>query len=211
MSDKGIGASVRRKEDQRFVRGRGNYVADMVRPGMAWGAFVRSPHAHATITRHRHVRRRRHAGRARCVLTGADLAAAGVGGLPCGWGIKGPDGTPMKEPPHPALAQGKVRYVGDAVAFVVAETAAQARDAAEAITVTYELLPAVIDLEGAIAPGASLLFDDVPNNLCSDWEIGDARDGRCRLRQGRACRAHQAREQPPGRQPDGAARGDRRA
>jgi carbon-monoxide dehydrogenase large subunit len=172
MSDKGIGASVRRKEDQRFVRGRGSYVADMIRPGMAWGTFVRSPHAHATITGIDTSQAAAMPG-VSLVLTGADLAAAGVGGLPCGWGIKGPDGTPMKEPPHPALAQGKVRYVGDAVAFVVAETAAEARDAAEAIIVTYDVLPAVIDLARAASPGAPLLFDDVPDNLCSDWEIGD--------------------------------------
>jgi len=173
MSDKGIGASVRRKEDQRFLRGKGSYVADLVRPGMAWGVFVRAPHAHARILAIDTTRAATMPG-VLLVLTGADLAAAGVGGLPCGWGIKGTDGAPMKEPPHPALAQGKVRHVGDPVAFVVAETAAQARDAAEAIAVTYDVLPAVIDLEGALAPGAPLLFDDVPNNLCCDWSIGDA-------------------------------------
>lgn len=173
MSDKGIGASVRRKEDQRFVRGRGSYVADMVRPAMAFGAFVRSPHAHAAITAVDTARASAMPG-VLLVLTGADLAAAGVGGLPCGWGIKGTDGMPMKEPAHPALAQGKVRYFGDAVAFVVAETAAAARDAAEAIAVSYDVLPAVIDLKAAIAPGAPLLFDDVPDNLCCDWSIGDS-------------------------------------
>ena len=173
MSDKGIGASVRRKEDQRFVRGKGSYVADMVRPGMAFGVFVRSPHAHARIVSIATADAAAMPGVA-LVLTGADLAAAGVGGLPCGWGIKGTDGEPMKEPPHPPLAFGKVRHVGDPVAFVVAESLAQARDAAEAIAVDYEVLPAVVDLEAAIAPGAPLLFDDVPNNLCCDWSIGDA-------------------------------------
>jgi carbon-monoxide dehydrogenase large subunit len=173
MSDKGIGVSVRRKEDARFVRGRGAYVADMVRPAMAFGAFVRSPHAHAAITAIDTTRAAAMPG-VLLVLTGADLAAAGVGGLPCGWGIKGTDGQPMKEPPHPALAIGKVRYVGDAIAFVVAESASAARDAAEAVAVTYDVLPAVIDLEGALAAGAPLLFDDVPGNLCCDWSIGDA-------------------------------------
>ena len=108
------------------------------------------------------------------ILTGADLVAAGVGGLPCGWGITGTDGLPMKEPPHPALAQGKVRYVGDAVAFILAETAHEARDAAELIEVDYTPLPAAVDLESAIAPGAPQIFEDVPGNLCCDWSIGDA-------------------------------------
>src|SRR5205085_11304810 len=104
---------------------------------------------------------------------GEDLKAAGVGGLPCGWGITGKDGLPMKEPPHPALAQGKVRYVGDAVAFVAAETVEQARRAAEAVAVDYETLPAVIGLAEALRPGAALLFEEVPGNLCCDWELGD--------------------------------------
>ena len=172
MAQTGIGASVRRKEDQRFLRGRGNYVADLQRPGMTHGVFLRSPHAHALL-------RGVDTGAALAmpgiigVVTGADLQAAGIGGLPCGWGITGTDGLPMKEPPHPALAIGKVRHVGDAVAFVIAETAHQARDAAEALHVEYVPLPAAIDLEGAIAPGAPQVFDDVPGNLCCDWSIGD--------------------------------------
>jgi aerobic carbon-monoxide dehydrogenase large subunit len=117
----GIGARPLRKEDRRFLTGRGNYVADIKRPDMVAGVFVRSPHAHAVIESI-------DAGGALAmpgvltVVTGEDLKAAGVGGLPCGWGITGKDGLPMKEPPHPALAQGKVRHVGDPVAFVVAET-----------------------------------------------------------------------------------------
>src|SRR5579864_5822776 len=102
----GIGRAPRRKEDLRFLTGRGNYVADIKRPGMTAGVFVRSPHAHA-------------------VITSIDGTAARA--RPCGWGITGRDGLPMKEPPHPALAIGKVRYVGDAVAFVVAETLENAR------------------------------------------------------------------------------------
>ncbi|HVC61713.1 MAG TPA: xanthine dehydrogenase family protein molybdopterin-binding subunit, partial [Acetobacteraceae bacterium] len=107
------------------------------------------------------------------VLTGADLAADGVGGIPCGWGITGKDGLPMKEPAHPALAQGKVRHVGDPVAFVVAETPALAKQAAEAVVVDYDTLPAVVGVLDAIRPGAPLLFDDIPENLCCDWELGD--------------------------------------
>jgi carbon-monoxide dehydrogenase large subunit len=173
MSHRGIGASVRRKEDARFVQGAGNYVADMLRPGMAWGSFVRSPHAHATITRIDTAKARAMPG-VLGIWTGEQLAAAGVKGLPCGWGIKGSDGKPMLEPGDPPLAIGKVRHVGDAVAFVVADTQAHARDAAEAVAVDYAVLPAAIDLREAIAPGAPQIFDDVPNNICCDWDIGDA-------------------------------------
>jgi len=134
MSATGIGASVRRKEDQRFVTGKGRYVDDLNRPGQAHAVFVRSPHAHATI-------RSLDASPARAmpgvlaVLTGDDLTADKVGGLICGWMIHSKDGTPMKAGPHPALAQGKVRYVGDHVAVVIADTLAQAKDAAEAVQV----------------------------------------------------------------------------
>jgi carbon-monoxide dehydrogenase large subunit len=173
MTQDGIGASVRRKEDQRFIRGRGSYVADMQRPGMAHGVFLRSPHAHAAL-RGIDLAAALAAPGVLGIVTGADLAAAGVGGLPCGWGITGSDGQPMKEPPHPALALGKVRHVGDPVAFVVAGTAHEARDAADLIRVDYAPLPAAIDLETAIAAGAPQIFDDVPGNLCCDWSIGDA-------------------------------------
>jgi carbon-monoxide dehydrogenase large subunit len=173
MQHRGIGASPRRKEDQRFLRGAGNYVADMARPGMVFGAFLRAPHAHARILG---IDTKAAAAMPGVIAihTGAELKAAGVNGLPCGWGIKGSDGKPMLEPGHPPLAIDKVRHVGDAVAFVVAETAHQARDAAEAIDVRYQVLPAAIDLEAAVAPDAPLVFDDVPGNLCCDWSIGDA-------------------------------------
>jgi len=172
MSDViGIGAAPRRKEDLRFLTGRGNYVDDIKRPGMVVAVFVRSPHAHARI-------KSIDAGAALAmpgviaVFTGEDLKAAGVNGLPCGWGITGKDGA-MKEPPHPALAQGKVRYVGDAVAVVIAETVEQARDGADAVAVDYEVLAPIIGLADAVKPGAPLVFDDVPGNLCCDWELGD--------------------------------------
>ena len=169
----GIGAAPRRKEDLRFLTGRGNYVADIKRPDMVAGVFVRSPHAHAVITSIDATDALAMPG-VLAVVTGADLKAAGVGGLPCGWGITGKDGLPMKEPPHPALAQGKVRHVGDPVAFVVAETREQAASAAEAIAVGYDVLPAVVGVLDAVKPGAPLLFDDVPGNLCCDWALGDA-------------------------------------
>src|SRR6266478_2111949 len=168
----GIGAAPRRKEDLRFLTGRGNYVADINRPEMVVGVFVRSRHAHARIKSIDPSAALAMPG-VLAVFTGIDLKADEVNGLPCGWGIKGKDGQPMKEPPHPAIAQGKVRYVGDAVAFVIAETLPQARSAAEALAVDYEVLPAVVGLPDALKPDAALLFDDVPNNLCCDWHLGD--------------------------------------
>jgi carbon-monoxide dehydrogenase large subunit len=168
----GIGARPLRKEDQRFLTGRGNYVADIKRPDMVMGVFVRSPHAHAGIKSIDATTALAMPG-VLGVFTGEDLKAAGVGGLPCGWGITGKDGLPMKEPPHPALAQGKVRHVGDPVAFVVAETREQAQSAADTLVVDYDVLPAVVGVLDAIKRDAPLLFDDVPNNLCCDWALGD--------------------------------------
>jgi carbon-monoxide dehydrogenase large subunit len=168
----GIGARPLRKEDQRFLTGRGNYVADIKRPDMVMGVFVRSPHAHAGIKSIDATTALAMPG-VLGVFTGEDLKAAGLGGLPCGWGITGKDGLPMKEPPHPALAQGKVRHVGDPVAFVVAETREQAQSAADTLVVDYDVLPAVVGVLDAIKRDAPLLFDDVPNNLCCDWALGD--------------------------------------
>src|SRR3712207_3013895 len=145
----GIGASVRRKEDLRFLSGRGQYTDDIVRPGQTHAYILRSPHAHAAV-------RGIDAAAAKAmpgvvvVFTGADMA--GIGGLPRGWQIHGKDGSPMAEPKHPVLAEGKVRHVGDPVAVVIAETRAQAKDAAEAITVDYEVLPAAATMEAALAP-----------------------------------------------------------
>jgi aerobic carbon-monoxide dehydrogenase large subunit len=168
----GIGEAPRRKEDFRFLTGRGNYVADMKRPGSTFGVFIRSQHAHAVIRGIDKSAALALPG-VEAVLTGDDVAADGLGSLPCGWGIHGADGLPMKEPPFPMLAQGKVRFVGDMVAFVVADTLAQARAAAERVVIDYEVLPAVVGVLEAVRPGAPQLFDDVPNNLCCDWELGD--------------------------------------
>jgi carbon-monoxide dehydrogenase large subunit len=107
------------------------------------------------------------------VVTGADLAADNVGGLPCGWQIHNKDGSPMAEPPHPVLAIGKVRHVGDPVAVVIAETKQAAKDAAEQIVIDYQDLPGAASLRDAIAPGAALVHDDAPGNICYDWHIGD--------------------------------------
>ncbi len=172
MTGTGIGQAVRRKEDRRFITGKGNYTDDINRPGQTYAAFVRSPHAHARI-------KGIDASAALvmpgivAVLTGEDLAADKIGGLICGWLVHSKDGSPMKAGAHPALAQGKVRYVGDHVAVVIAETQAQARDAAEAVAVDYEPLPAVADGAAALRPGAPLVHDEVAGNLCFDWNLGD--------------------------------------
>jgi len=143
-----IGKSVKRKEDYRFLTGGGRFTDDVTAPGQAHAFFLRSPHAHARI-RSMDLERARSAPGVVAVFSGDDLAQAKVGGLPCGWLITGVDGKPMKEPPYPPLAQGKVRYVGDRVAVVIADTLNQAKDAAELIEVDYEVLPAVVKAAGA--------------------------------------------------------------
>jgi len=168
----GIGAAPRRKEDFRFLTGRGNYVADIKRPDMAFGVFVRSPHAHAKIREFEKSAALALPG-VTAVVTGEDVAADGLGSLPCGWGITNAAGVPMKEPPFPMLAQGKVRFVGDMVAFVVADSLEAAHAGAEALSIDYEVLPSVVGVLEAVRPGAPQLFEDVPNNLCCDWELGD--------------------------------------
>jgi carbon-monoxide dehydrogenase large subunit len=171
MSATGIGASVRRKEDQRFVTGKGRYVDDLNRPGQAYAAFVRSPHAHANL-RSVDLSAAKGMPGVLAVLTGDDLAADKIGGLICGWMIHSKDGEPMKAGAHPALAQGKVRYVGDHVAVVVADTLAQAKDAAEAVKVDYDVLPAVVD--PAAAQKASVQLHDVAaDNTVYRWHLGD--------------------------------------
>ena len=165
--DTGIGAAVTRKEDYRFLTGRGNYTDDIVRPRQAYGVFVRSTVAHANLGSVNTAAAKAAAGVV-AVFTGDDLQ--GVGGVPCGFA---PDGGPINEPPRPVLAQGKVRFVGEMVALVIAETLEQARDAAELVTVDYQALPAVVSMEDAQAEGASRLHD-LPDNSCFEWGIGDA-------------------------------------
>jgi aerobic carbon-monoxide dehydrogenase large subunit len=173
MSELGIGASARRKEDYRFLTGKGLYVDDIVRPGQLHAYILRSPFAHARIVSIDTTAAKESPGVV-AVYTGADLEAAGVGGIPCGWQITNKDGSKMTEPAHPALAVGKVRHVGDQVALVVAETKEQARAAGLAIAVEYEELPAVISMPAAIAADAPRVHDDIPANTCFDWAIGDA-------------------------------------
>ena len=165
-----IGQSVERREDYRFLTGAGQYTDDIVLPQQSYGYFLRSPHAHAAI-RSIETSAARGAPGVLAVFTSRDLA--GVGGLPCGWLIKSIDGRPMKEPRHPVLAEDKVRYVGDKVALVVAESAAQAKSAAALIEVDYDVLPAVVDTASA-ATNRSAVHDMAPDNVCYTWAIGDA-------------------------------------
>ena len=165
-----IGKSVLRKEDARYLTGTGQFTADVVMPRQTYAYFLRSPHAHATI-RSIDVQKAKGSTGVVGVFTGADLT--GVNGLPCGWLITGTDGKPMNEPPHPVLAQGKVRYVGDGVALVIAETLDQAKDAAEQIVVDYDVLPAVVNPVDALAQAAPQLHEQAPRNKCYTWALGD--------------------------------------
>src|SRR5215468_543927 len=181
MSATGIGAAVRRKEDQRFITGRGHYTDDVNRPGQAHAVFVRSPHAHATI---KSIDAKAALARegVLAVLTGAELAADKIGDLVCGCMIHSKDGSPMKMAPHPALATGKACYVGDPVAVVIAETLAQAKDAAEAVAVDYAVLPAVVDCAKAQSKDAPLIHAMAPANTIYQWQIGDAKATEAALR-----------------------------
>ncbi len=172
MGAEGIGARVARKEDKRFITGKGRYTDDMVVPGMKYAAFVRSPHAHAKIAGI-DVSAAKAMDGVIDVLTGKQLKADGIGNLICGWMVHSKDGTPMNMGAWEPMATATVRYVGDAVAIVVAETRAQARDAAEAVEVSYEELPAVIHAVDALKPGAPQIHPEAKGNLIYDWEIGD--------------------------------------
>jgi carbon-monoxide dehydrogenase large subunit len=172
MSATGIGAAVRRKEDFRFVTGKGQYTDDISRPGQTYVYFVRSPHAHARIKTIDTAEAANSPGVV-AVFTGADLANDKIGNLICGWAITSKDGSPMKMSAHPAIANGKANHVGDAVAVVIAETLAQAKDAAEKVKVDYEVLPAVADPAKAQAKGAPQIHDIAPHNTIYQWHLGD--------------------------------------
>ncbi len=167
-----IGNSVERREDARFLTGRGQYTDDISQHGQTYAYFLRSPYAHATIARLDSAAAAKAPG-VLGIFTGEHFKA--VGGLPCGWLINSLDGSPMKEPKHPVLADGKVRYVGDRVAMVVAETLEQAKAAATLIEVDYAELPAVVDTAKA-AGAATAVHVEAPDNRCYTWGIGD-KDG----------------------------------
>ena len=164
-----IGESLRRKEDYRFLTGGGNYTDDITMDAQSHAIFVRSPHAHANIKSIDISAAEKMPGVVK-IFIGKDLEGK-MGGLPCGWLINNPDGSPMKEPPHPVLALGKARHVGDQVAMVIADSVEQAKNAAEAVVVEYEVLPAVVDVRDA-AKGAQL-HHNAPNNHCFKWTLGD--------------------------------------
>jgi len=168
----GLSQPMRRVEDPRLLRGNGRYTDDISLPGQAYGVVVRSPHAHARIRGIDKSPALATAG-VLAVFTGEDLKAMGLGDVPCAIPLKNRDGSDRAQTPRPALAVRRVRHVGDPVAFVVAESVKAAKDGAEALAVDYEVLPATTDLATALDPGQPLVWDEVPGNLCFDWETGD--------------------------------------
>src|SRR5712672_4096298 len=171
MGVEGIGASVVRKEDRRFITGKGRYVDDIKLQGMTHAHFIRSPHAHAEIKSIDSSAAMKMPGVVG-VLTGQQIVDDKIGNLICGWMIHSKDGSPMKMGAWPAMAPDTVRFVGQAVAVVIAETRNQARDAAEAVVVDYEELPAAADIKAAVKSGAPQLHPEAPGNVIYDWTIG---------------------------------------
>ncbi len=164
--DGGIGASTKRREDVRFLTGKGRYTDDINIRGQAYAHFIRSDVAHGTLNSVGVAAAEAMPGVLK-VFTAADFA--GVGGIPCGWQVTDRFGKVMQEPKHPVLADGKVRHVGDPIAVVVAETYEQARDAAEAVEIDITQLEPVLDMKAAILPGAPKVHDELTSNLCYDW------------------------------------------
>ena len=164
--DHGIGAPLKRREDVRFLTGKARYVDDINRPGQVHAHFLRSDVAHGRITRLDTAKAAAMPGVIR-IFTGEDFKDAGS--LPCAWAPVSRDGSAQQEPRHPVLAEGFVRHVGEAIAGVVAETLAEARDAAEAIEIEIEELPAVVDMKAALEPGSPKVHEGLTSNLCFDW------------------------------------------
>jgi carbon-monoxide dehydrogenase large subunit len=172
MGEFAIGQGVSRFEDPRLIRGGGKYIDDVVYPGMACGVVLRSPHGHAKIISIDTSAAKAAPG-VLAVITAADWKNAGLGELPSHGGLKRRDGSPMFKPSYPVLADDRVRWVGDPVAFVVAETQAQAADAAELIAIGYEPLPAVVSTAKAIEPDAAKVWDSCADNISFVELIGD--------------------------------------
>ena len=167
----GVGASVRRKEDLRFITGKGQYTDDINVKDQAFAYFLRSPHAHAKIKSINTAKASKMPGVVG-IYTSADVEKDKIGGLICGWGITSKDGSAMKAGPHPILASGKVRYVGDHVAVVVADTKEQAKAAGAAIQVSYEVLPHVVDAGKAMTSKVQV-HDVAPDNRVFNWGLGN--------------------------------------
>ncbi|MEM7123658.1 MAG: xanthine dehydrogenase family protein molybdopterin-binding subunit [Pseudomonadota bacterium] len=172
MSQFALGQPVRRIEDLRLITGNGRFTDDGAAFGEVHGYVLRSPYAHADIVS-LNVDAARGASGVIGVVTIDDLDADGVGDLPCSVRPDNSDGTPMYHPPRPALARGRIRHVGEPVAFVVAETLSQAKDAAELIEVDFEPLDAVASTAGAMAETAVVIWPDAPGNVALDWSNGD--------------------------------------
>ena len=167
----GIGKSVPRKEDGRFITGKGRYTDDIKQVGQTHAYFVRSPHAHADVVSI-DVEEALSAPGVIAVLTGADVTADGLGGLPCGWMIHSKDGSEMKQPHHPVLADNRVHYLGEPVAMVIADTALEAKNAAELVVVDWAEKQAVVSVSEAQA--APAIYDGIPQNTCYEWALGDS-------------------------------------
>src|ERR1700748_2030375 len=172
MGVEGIGASVVRKEEKRVIPGKGRYVDAVNLVGCTHAHFIRSPHAHAKVKSIDSAAAMKMPG-VIAVLTGQQIVDDKIGNLICGWAITSKDGSQMKRGPWPARARETVRFVGQAVAVVIAETKNQARDAAEAVVVNYEELPAAADVKAAIKSGAPQLHPEAPGNIVYDWHLGD--------------------------------------
>src|SRR5256714_5013588 len=162
-----FGSSIKRREDPRLITGKGVYVDDVKLPATTYASFVRSPHAHARIKAIDSSAARKLPGVV-AVYTGKELSAGGVKSLPVGWLLPN-----IKLPPHLPLAVDRARYMGDAVAVVIAESPYVARDAADLVEVEYEPLPAVADPAKAVQRGAPAVHDDAPDNVCFRWQLGD--------------------------------------
>ncbi len=167
-----IGKSVKRVEDNRFLKGEGKYTDDFNMPNQTFAVYLRSPHAHANLVSVDISAAKAMDGVIN-VFTGKDIKDAGIVGSICGWQVDFKNGDTMKEPGHPILAVDKVRHVGDAVALVIAEDIGKAKDAAGAVEVNYEVLDAIVDPKAAVQDGAPQVHDDVPNNTIFDWELGN--------------------------------------
>src|SRR5215510_10254415 len=166
-----FGKSIKRREDPRFITGRGQYVDDVKIPGMTYAAFVRSPHAHARIRRIDTAAAARHPGVV-AIFTGKDMA--GVNSLPCGWDLRKEKNIPgvvqdLAMVPHMPLTSDVARHVGDPVAVVIADTQDAANDAAEKVAVDWEPLPSVTATESAASGGAAQLHASAPSNVAFKW------------------------------------------
>ena len=165
-----IGKSVKRVEDKRFITGHGHYTDDIILPRQTYAIFVRSHYAHAKIVDVDISEAKAMPG-VIAIYTGADVAH--LNGVPCGWQVNFKNGDTMKEPKHPLLVADKARHVGDAIAIVIAESKEEATEAAQAVQVEYDELPCMVDAYKATLPGAPLVHEDVPNNICFDWALGN--------------------------------------